>query len=114
MEEPKSLIVAGHAVNWTVFGMLSVLHIYLLTRTEIKIPKCFLRLLSRPSSRYRHCPRDFESITVTLRLGRGVTVIFRTTFSSGIPGSPIYRLFMTKREKYAIIKRRSKFMRRMR
>ena len=39
LEDPKSLIVAGHAINWTIFGMRSVIHIYLLTRTGIKVPK---------------------------------------------------------------------------
>lgn len=41
MEDPKSLIIAGHAINWTVFGALSVFPIYLPTRTGIKVPKWF-------------------------------------------------------------------------
>lgn len=40
-EDPKSLIVAGHAINWTIFGVLSVFPIYLPSRTGIKIPKWF-------------------------------------------------------------------------
>ena len=41
LEDPKSLIIAGHAVNWTIFGMLSVIPIYLPTHTGIKIPRWF-------------------------------------------------------------------------
>ena len=41
LEDPKSLIIAGHAVNWTIFGLLSVFPIYLPTHTGIKIPKLF-------------------------------------------------------------------------
>ena len=40
-EDPKSLMAAGHAVNWTIFGIFSVLPIYLPTRTGIRIPKWF-------------------------------------------------------------------------
>ncbi|MCI8913119.1 MAG: hypothetical protein HFF38_03165 [Lawsonibacter sp.] len=40
-EDPKSLMIAGHAVNWTIFGMLSVIPIYLPTHTGIKIPRWF-------------------------------------------------------------------------
>ena len=39
--DPKSLMIAGHAVNWTIFGMLSVIPIYLPTHTGIKIPRWF-------------------------------------------------------------------------
>ena len=41
LEDPKSLIVAGHAINWTIFGMLSAIPIYLPTRTGIKVSKWF-------------------------------------------------------------------------
>lgn len=41
LEDPKSLLVAGHAIDWTIFGLLSVFPIYLPTHTGIKIPKLF-------------------------------------------------------------------------
>lgn len=39
--DPRSLMVAGHAVNWTVFGMLSALPIFLRTHSGIRVPKWF-------------------------------------------------------------------------
>lgn len=40
-EDPKSLLLAGHAIDWTIFGVLPVFLIYLPTRTGIRLPKWF-------------------------------------------------------------------------
>ena len=41
IEDPKSLIIAGHAIDWTIFGAFAAIPIFLKTNTGIKIPKWF-------------------------------------------------------------------------
>ena len=41
LADPRALIIGGHAVNWTIFGVLSALLIYLPTKSGLKIPKWF-------------------------------------------------------------------------
>ena len=41
LADPRSLMVAGHAVDWTVFGVCTLPLIYARTRTGIRIPKWF-------------------------------------------------------------------------
>lgn len=41
LADPRSLVIGGHAVNWTIFGVLPVLLIYLPTKSGLKIPKWF-------------------------------------------------------------------------
>lgn len=41
LEDPLSVVIVGHAINWTVFGLLSVFPIFIPTHTGVKIPKWF-------------------------------------------------------------------------
>ena len=41
MEDPLSVKIAGHAINWTIFAVLSAFPIFLPTHTGIKVPKWF-------------------------------------------------------------------------
>ena len=41
LEDPLSVVIGGHAINWTVFGLLSVFPIFIPTHTGVKIPKWF-------------------------------------------------------------------------
>ena len=41
LEDPLSVVIGGHAINWTVFGLLSVFPILIPTNTGVKIPQWF-------------------------------------------------------------------------
>ena len=52
LEDPLALVVGGHAVNWTIFGLLALPLILCRTHSGLRIPKWFfLRLLSPPTWR---------------------------------------------------------------
>lgn len=41
LADPRSLIVAGHAIDWPVFALAAAVPIYLRTKTGLKVPKWF-------------------------------------------------------------------------
>ena len=39
LEDPLALVVGGHAVNWTIFGLLALPLIYIPTKSGLRVPK---------------------------------------------------------------------------
>ena len=39
LEDPLALVVGGHAINWTIFGLLALPLIYIPTKSGLRVPK---------------------------------------------------------------------------
>ncbi len=61
-EDPRALLAAGHAVDWTAFALLAAPFIFLPARTGIRVPKWFF---------YAFYPAHLLTIGV-IRLAAGI------------------------------------------